>query len=119
MNMLLAIRIVEWLSLSMSTVGEAASLYAVASALRGLLVIPRTMRHPDHITLTQIAILSVLVGVIGHALFAALAVISLSGTPPAFRYRVALIQGTSFVLIQSLMVSASILIPILSRRLRT
>lgn len=119
MNTLMAIRAIEYAAVILALVGEAASLYGLYDALRNLLSIPRQHRQSSHVTLTVISSLSVFVGIVGHGLLGYVGLISLGGTPAPARYSAALTAAVAFVVVQVAMVTASVLVPVLSARLRS
>jgi len=118
MSLIQVIHQIEAFAIALAVVGEIASLYGLGDALKNLLAIPAPLRRPSHVTLTLISTLSVFVGVIGHGLLGFVAYLALGANPRPSRLPANLEEAIAFVTVQVAMVIASIMVPVLSARLR-
>jgi hypothetical protein len=111
------IHLIDAIVILLSIVGEVASLLVIQDALRNLRAARQLRRVSEPVSIvTDITLSNAAVGVIGHALFAFLGVLGLTASNPRHTWLV-FISAVVFVVIQCLMVGASVRVHLKRRKL--
>jgi hypothetical protein len=114
---ILIIHLIDAAVLLLSIVGEAASLLVIQDCLRNLHAAKELRQMSEAVSIvTDITLSNAAVGLIGHALFAFLGIIGLLTANPRHTW-VVFISAAIFVLIQCLMVGASLRVHFKRRKL--